>query len=64
MELAICYVSINTDSLQSIGYVDFLDRFYIANSKSLIHPKPEDDLSLGENDNLDEEELIASDELI
>jgi hypothetical protein len=54
IELAICYISINTDSLQSIGYVDFLDRFFIAKSKSQIHPKPDDDLSLGDNEHLDE----------
>ena len=53
IELTICYISINTDSLQSIGYVDFLDRFFIAKSTSQIHPKPDDDLSLGENEHLE-----------
>jgi hypothetical protein len=55
--------------LRSINYIELLDRFYIQNSKEIsrsqlkLHSQ-EDELSLGENEDLDEGELIADDELI
>ena len=43
-----------------------MNRFYINKSKALSHSQAikEEELSLGENEDLDEGELIADDELI
>lgn len=39
ISLAICYISINAETLQAISYTDLLDRFYINSSKEFSNSK-------------------------
>ena len=54
IDLAICYVSVNSENLEKISYTDLLDKFLISNSKELVEESErveeapaDEELSLG-----------------
>ena len=54
IDLAICYVSVNSENLEKINYTDLLDKFLISNSKELVEESErveeapaDEELSLG-----------------
>lgn len=69
IDLAICYVAVNHETLSKLNYLDLLDKFMIEEGRSRkeskdLEAKVAEELSLGENEDLPEEDEDLGDDII